>query len=118
LIEGLDEGPAEEGVEEAWDAEIKRRIDDIRAGKVKMIPGERVLRFHPEAGQNFRDAVGGSDFPVAGFSPLHSSTLAVARLNSARVSRKLLIPSRHHVLSSANAENKSFSLLRFPSKRC
>ena len=44
LIERLDEGPAEEGVEEAWDAEIKRRVDDIRAGKVKMIPGERVLR--------------------------------------------------------------------------
>jgi len=44
LIESLDEGPAEEGVEEAWDAEIKRRVDDIRAGKVKMIPGERVLR--------------------------------------------------------------------------
>jgi putative addiction module component (TIGR02574 family) len=44
LIESLDEGPAEEGVEEAWDAEIRRRVDDIRAGKVKMIPGERVLR--------------------------------------------------------------------------
>ncbi|HLM79936.1 MAG TPA: addiction module protein [Terriglobales bacterium] len=44
LIESLDEGPAEEGVEEAWAAEIKRRVDDIRAGKVKMIPGERVLR--------------------------------------------------------------------------
>jgi putative addiction module component (TIGR02574 family) len=43
LIESLDEGPAEEGVEEAWAAEIKRRVDDIRAGKVKMIPGERVL---------------------------------------------------------------------------
>lgn len=44
LIESLDQAPAEEGVEEAWDAEIKRRVDDIRAGKVKMIPGERVLR--------------------------------------------------------------------------
>jgi len=44
LIESLDEGPAEEGVEEAWDAEIKRRVDDIRAGKVTMIPGERVIR--------------------------------------------------------------------------
>ena len=39
LIESLDEGPAEEGVEEAWDDEIKRRVDDIRSGKVKMIPG-------------------------------------------------------------------------------
>src|SRR5271169_1816165 len=44
LIESLDEGPAEEGVEEAWDEEIKRRVDEIRSGKVKMIPGEQVLR--------------------------------------------------------------------------
>jgi putative addiction module component (TIGR02574 family) len=44
LIESLDEGPAEEGVEQAWGEEIKRRVDDIRSGKVKMIPGERVLR--------------------------------------------------------------------------
>ena len=44
LIESLDEGPAEEGMEEAWAEEIKRRVDDIRAGKIKMIPGERVLR--------------------------------------------------------------------------
>ena len=44
LVEGLDEGPAEEGVEEAWGEEITRRVDDIRSGKVKMIPGERVLR--------------------------------------------------------------------------
>ena len=38
LIESLDEGPAEEGVEEAWAEEIKHRVDDIRSGKVKMIP--------------------------------------------------------------------------------
>jgi len=44
LIESLDEGPPEEGVEEAWAEEIKRRVDDIRSGKVKMIPGEQVLR--------------------------------------------------------------------------
>jgi putative addiction module component (TIGR02574 family) len=44
LIESLDEGSAEDGVEEAWDEEIKRRVDDIRSGKVKMIPGEQVLR--------------------------------------------------------------------------
>ena len=44
LIESLDEGPAEEGVEEAWAEEIKRRLDDIRSGKVKTIPGEQVLR--------------------------------------------------------------------------
>ncbi|MBZ5655598.1 MAG: addiction module protein [Acidobacteriia bacterium] len=44
LIESLDEGPPEDGVEEAWSEEIKHRVDDIRSGKVKMIPGEQVLR--------------------------------------------------------------------------
>ena len=52
LIESLDEGPAEEGVEEAWGEEIKSRVDDIRSGKVKMIPGEQVLR---ELAQEFPD---------------------------------------------------------------
>jgi putative addiction module component (TIGR02574 family) len=44
LIESLDEGPAEEGMEEAWAEEIMRRMHEIRSGKVKMIPGEDVLR--------------------------------------------------------------------------
>ena len=44
LIESLDEGPAEEGVEAAWADEIKRRVDDIRSGKVEMIPGEEIRR--------------------------------------------------------------------------
>ena len=44
LIESLDEGPAEEGVEAAWADEIKRRVDDIRSGRVELIPGEQVLR--------------------------------------------------------------------------
>lgn len=44
LIESLDEGPPDVGVQQAWDEEIKRRIDDIRSGKVKMIPGEHLLR--------------------------------------------------------------------------
>jgi len=44
LIESLDEGPAEEGVEQAWAEEIKRRVDDIRSGRAKTIPGEQVLR--------------------------------------------------------------------------
>lgn len=44
LIKSLDEGPAEEGVEEAWGDEIKRRVDEVRSGKVKLIPGEQVLR--------------------------------------------------------------------------
>jgi len=44
LIESLDEEPAEEGMEEARAEEIKSRVDDIRSGKIKMIPGEEVLR--------------------------------------------------------------------------
>ncbi len=40
LIESLDEGPSEE----VWAGEIMRRVDDIRAGKIKTIPGEQVLR--------------------------------------------------------------------------
>lgn len=52
LIETLDNDPAEEGVEEAWATEIKRRVDDIRSGRVKTIPGEQVLR---ELAQEFPD---------------------------------------------------------------
>ncbi len=44
LIASFDEGPADEGVEEAWAEEIKRRVEDIRSGKIKMIPGEEVRR--------------------------------------------------------------------------
>lgn len=44
LIESLDEAPAEEGVDQTWDEEIKRRVDEIRSGKVKLIPGEEVLQ--------------------------------------------------------------------------
>ena len=44
LIESLDDAPSEEGVEAAWDEEIKHRVEDIRSGRVKTIPGEQVLR--------------------------------------------------------------------------
>jgi putative addiction module component (TIGR02574 family) len=44
LIESLDDAPPDQGVEAAWDDEIKRRVDDIRSGRVKTIPGEQVLR--------------------------------------------------------------------------
>ena len=44
LASKLDEVPAEEGVEKAWTAEIKRRVDDIRSEKTKMIPFEEVRR--------------------------------------------------------------------------
>jgi putative addiction module component (TIGR02574 family) len=40
--ETLDDDPVEEGVEMAWDEEIKRRVDDIRSGRVKTVPGEQL----------------------------------------------------------------------------
>jgi putative addiction module component (TIGR02574 family) len=43
LIATLDNEPAEEGVEAAWQEEIDRRIEDVRSGRVKTIPGEQVL---------------------------------------------------------------------------
>jgi putative addiction module component (TIGR02574 family) len=53
LVESLDDEPADEGVEAAWDEEIKRRVDDVRSGRVKTIPGEQVLR---EMAEEFPDA--------------------------------------------------------------
>ena len=44
LVESLDEGPADEGVEAAWSEEIKRRVEEIESGKAEMIPGEEVDR--------------------------------------------------------------------------
>ena len=38
-----DESASAAEVESAWDAEIKRRLDEIDSGAVKMIPGERVI---------------------------------------------------------------------------
>jgi len=43
LGQTLDDEPVEEGVEAAWDEEIKRRVDDIRSGRVTTIPGDRLL---------------------------------------------------------------------------
>lgn len=52
LTASLDEGPPDEGAEKAWSAKIKRRVDDIRSGKVKLIPGEEFLK---ELAQEFPD---------------------------------------------------------------
>jgi len=52
LIESLDEGPPQAGVEAAWAEEIERRVDDVRSGKVEMIRGEQVLR---ELAEEFPD---------------------------------------------------------------
>jgi putative addiction module component (TIGR02574 family) len=53
LVESLDDEAAEEGVGAAWTDEIKRRVDDIRSGRVKTIPGEQVLQ---EMAEEFPDA--------------------------------------------------------------
>ena len=52
LVASLSEVPAEEGAAAAWDEEIKRRVDDIRSGRVKTIPGEQVLK---ELAEEFPD---------------------------------------------------------------
>jgi putative addiction module component (TIGR02574 family) len=38
LLESLDRSEPDEGVEEAWAAEIERRMADYRAGRLKTIP--------------------------------------------------------------------------------
>ena len=52
LVESLDAGPAEEGIEAAWSDEIKRRVEEIQSGKVRTIPGEQVFR---ELAEEFPD---------------------------------------------------------------
>lgn len=37
-----EEGASEAEIEEAWNSEIKRRLDEIDSGAVEMIPGEQV----------------------------------------------------------------------------
>ena len=54
LIESLD-GPADEGVDEAWDRETSRRIAEIERGEGKSFAAEiertiRLLREYPAAG--------------------------------------------------------------------
>lgn len=44
LLESLNEEPADEGVEAAWEEEIKRRIEELDSGKVKPIPWEEARR--------------------------------------------------------------------------
>jgi putative addiction module component (TIGR02574 family) len=44
LLESLEPSPPDEGVEQAWGEEIKRRVEDIDAGRVQLIPYEEVRR--------------------------------------------------------------------------
>jgi putative addiction module component (TIGR02574 family) len=43
LIESLDE-QVDDGADEAWAAEIQRRLDEIDAGKVQLIPWDEARR--------------------------------------------------------------------------
>jgi len=42
ILVSLD-GESEEGVEEAWETEIAKRIEEIRSGSVKGIPAEEAF---------------------------------------------------------------------------
>jgi len=44
LIESLDEGEADLDVEEAWQHEVARRMEEIESGKVKPVPWLEVKR--------------------------------------------------------------------------
>jgi putative addiction module component (TIGR02574 family) len=48
LIDSLDNSPPESGVEEAWATEIKRRVDEIRSGKVKLVPAHEMRKWFAE----------------------------------------------------------------------
>jgi putative addiction module component (TIGR02574 family) len=41
LLESIEEAP-DDGVEEAWAAEIQRRMNEYRAGRIKTIPWSEV----------------------------------------------------------------------------
>jgi putative addiction module component (TIGR02574 family) len=41
LIESL-HGPADPGVEEAWDVEIRRRVEELESGAVETVPWQVV----------------------------------------------------------------------------
>jgi putative addiction module component (TIGR02574 family) len=44
LIDSLDQELSEEGVEEAWAEEIRRRVDDFRSGKTKPVSLDQVVQ--------------------------------------------------------------------------
>ena len=44
LIESLDQAPPDSQAEQLWSEEIKKRVEDVRSGKVEMISGEEVRR--------------------------------------------------------------------------
>ena len=44
LLESLEPSPPDKGVEQAWEEEIKRRVEDVDSGRVHLIPYEEVRR--------------------------------------------------------------------------
>jgi putative addiction module component (TIGR02574 family) len=69
LLESVEHEPADEGVEEAWSAEARRRLEEVRSGAVKPVPWEeaekqifdpsdarRIVDLHPEATAEGREA--------------------------------------------------------------
>jgi putative addiction module component (TIGR02574 family) len=56
LLESVDRDPPDEGAEEAWSAEAKRRLDEVRSGAVKPVPWEEAekLIFDPSDGPKGR----------------------------------------------------------------
>jgi putative addiction module component (TIGR02574 family) len=42
LLESLEEGSGDDGIEEAWAGEIARRMADYRAGRIKTISWQEV----------------------------------------------------------------------------
>jgi putative addiction module component (TIGR02574 family) len=44
LIESLEPEGADEDAEGAWEVAVRRRTEDLRAGKVGLVPGDEVFR--------------------------------------------------------------------------
>lgn len=44
LLESLEEETDQKEIDALWAAEAERRLDDIKSGKVKCIPGDVVMR--------------------------------------------------------------------------
>ena len=44
LLESLDERSDQNEIDALWAAEAERRLDQVKSGKVKCIPGEEVMR--------------------------------------------------------------------------
>ncbi len=41
LVESI--SPSQKGIDELWKIEVERRVEEVRSGKVKTIPGEQMF---------------------------------------------------------------------------